>query len=68
MKCTTYIENENLVLCVEEIASNTVEETVKAAFFHKEDEKYVKKYPSNVPECSLIQNNFPAIQHRQGGL
>lgn len=61
MKCTTYICDGNLVLCVEDIPSSTIEETVKAAYFQKEDGKYVKKYPSNIQECSLIQKNFPLL-------
>jgi hypothetical protein len=61
MRCTAFVRNESLVLCIEDVPSGDMEETVKAAFFQKEDGKYVKKYPSNVQECAMIQRNFPLL-------
>lgn len=35
MKCTAFIKNESLVLCIEDVPSGNIEEAVKAAFFQK---------------------------------
>jgi hypothetical protein len=60
MRCSTFLEDDAFVLCVEEVDPVLVP-VVERAFFKREGDRFVKRYPASVQDQAKIAANFPRL-------
>lgn len=60
MKCYCYETESEFLLCVEDVEEKYVD-NVKAAWFKKYEDKFLKIYPKTVTEKELIKKNFERL-------
>lgn len=60
MRCSTFHEDDAFVLCVEDFEPSLVS-TLESAYFQREGERFVKRYPATVEDVDVIASNFPRL-------
>jgi len=60
MRSSTFIEDDAFVLCVEDVPPSLVA-VIEGAYFQRDGERFVKRYPASVDDQDVVAANFPRL-------